>query len=424
MATYTRTYTYTGLNNWTANARSVALSRFTVSGDTTHTVGEILSIRYTHYHASGSSHNYTLRGRLVLSDGTNIDSDIDSARISEGEVEKYSNTWSQLPTAEQFAKLTTVQTIINGGSAASDGRLTWNASSKYKLTLVITFTDVPPTTYAPTIEKFAVRRVTSGGAESDEGVLIATDLKLAISSDAPLNSAKLMLYKGKSEDIADATSVVDLTSKIAVLVAGVNNDTTIITGEYSIGDNWFFTLVFSIGSETAQKQAAVYRAFVPQTTSAYGCGFGGVSTATAQDPKNEFFTPTEFKNEIRLLESNEWEDLALVAGSTPASLGGGKLRCRKVAGKCIIDGSVLAKPLGNNTVLVIADLPDGFTPQNTVFSLNACQGLRIARIVVGGTDSADITGKLGISWVCDIKDASYYTADAIWIQCSIEYWVE
>ena len=47
----------------------------------------------------------------------------------------------------------------------------------------------------------------------------------------------------------------------------------------------------------------------------------------------------------------------------------------------------------------------------------------MARIAVGGADDA-YAGKLCLSWVKNLSDGSSYTAAAIWVQCSIEYWVD
>ena len=56
MATeYTRIYTYTGQSSWTAAKRSVPLSKFSITGDTEHRIGQITSVSYKHLHASASS---------------------------------------------------------------------------------------------------------------------------------------------------------------------------------------------------------------------------------------------------------------------------------------------------------------------------------------------------------------------------------
>lgn len=358
MATYTRTYIYTGQNGWDVGRRSVALSKFKISGDTRHEIGEILSICYSHYHSSTSSRNYALCGRLVFSDGTKIDSTADLRRISANTPVKFTNAWQELPTAAQFARLESIQTIIEGGDASTDGHLTWNASSKYKMVLTITFSDVPPTNYKPEIETLQVRRVDANGAESDDGAYIAADIKLKIGDGAPLEQAKLTLYTGKTEEITDETLAVDLSSRIPALLLGVEYDTTIITGEFTAGANWFFTLAFEIGSESARKTAAVYRAFVPMTTSAYGAGFGGISTATEDDPKTEFFTPAVFEDDVRM-----YGGLANIQAGAIEALG-------NTAGGSTQDGEVVfAKPFAEGTTPVVII---GFQSSSAAGSFGRC----------------------------------------------------
>ena len=122
MATeYKIIYTYTGQGNTSGN-RSVALNRFKKTGDTGRTIGQIKSITYEHWHTSTSKYNWALRGRLVLSDGTKFVSDTVTHRIS-GDTVKFVNTFTgdSLPTAEQFVKLSAVQTLDSQGKTTSGG---------------------------------------------------------------------------------------------------------------------------------------------------------------------------------------------------------------------------------------------------------------------------------------------------------------
>ena len=88
---------------------------------------------------------------------------------------------------------------------------------------------------------------------------------------------------------------------------------------------------------------------------------------------------------------------------------------------CIVDGSINVKP--GSGYVAIANLPSGYTPVSSVHSLNACSGSRIARIGVSGPTETP-PGQLVLHWVKNLSDGSNYTSAAIWIQCSIMYWVE
>ena len=87
----------------------------------------------------------------------------------------------------------------------------------------------------------------------------------------------------------------------------------------------------------------------------------------------------------------------------------------------MVDGSLLVKP-GSDKV-VLATLPEGYTPAKNVFSLNACSGGRVARIAVGGAGDTN-AGKLCLEWVKNLSDGANYTSAEIWVQCSIYYWVD
>lgn len=160
-----------------------------------------------------------------------------------------------------------------------------------------------------------------------------------------------------------------------------------------------------------------------------GVSVGMMSTGKVRDKKFEVSEDyrTFFYGKIAQLGAG-WQTLTPESGVTTPSdsdgvvYGGGQLRCRRIENKCIIDGSVQVKP-GSSSVL-LAKLPDGYTPPYSVYSFNACSGARIARIAVGGYEtSQDTAGYLYLTWVRNLSDGSLYTTST-WVQCSIEYWVE
>lgn len=322
MATeYTRIYTYTGQSSWTAAKRSVPLSKFAISGDTEHRIGQIASISYKHLHASASSKTYALSGRLVLSDGTTIDSASVSQTIRSSSTAWYTNLWETLPTAEQWAMVQDVQTIFSAtGSPESDGTLTWTARSGYPMQLIITFLDEPPVTYAPKIDVFDVQRMNADGILADDGSYIATTLKISASADAPLDAAKLTLYISEKAEIDGAAQTVDLSDRIPELIGGLNLNTTLITGEYSPGGNWYFAIEFAVGDETALAADMVQRSFV--TLHQSKCLTGGVaigmySTATEGNPKFEVAHPAYFYGGVEGVGFDVGRDGTLYAGRDP-----------------------------------------------------------------------------------------------------------
>lgn len=289
---YKRIYTYTGQAHWTANARSVSFSGFAVSGDTSKPIGQIVSIRYEHTHSSTSSRDWTLTARLLLSDGTAIDSASLTQRISKSTVVQFVNNFTTLPAAEQFAKIATIQVLDTSGSPDNNGVLTWKANAQLPIRLIVEFYDQPPTKYAPQITNFAVERVNSSNQPTFEGTYISTTLKLSLASGAPVDQATLKLYVSASPDASGTET--DLTAKISSLLSGVTLNTGIITGQYSAGTTWYFTLVFAIGSETATATAQAFRAKAPIHITNNGVSFGGFSGATESDPREEFHNRVVF----------------------------------------------------------------------------------------------------------------------------------
>lgn len=291
---YKRIYTYTGQASWTPNERSVPLSSFAVTGDTNKNIGQIVSIRYEHTHSSGSSRDWTLTGRLVLADGTAIDSAADTRRISKNTVVQFVNNFTTLPTTAQFAQVASVQTLDTDGSAANNGVLSWKANAQLPIRLIVEFYDQPPTQYAPKIDRFAVERVDSSNLPSIEGTRIATTLKLSFASGAPTSAATVKLYTSTNPDALGTETNVLSKVTIASLISGVELNTNIIAGTYSAGTTFYFTLVVAIGSETATASAQAFRAKAPIHITNHGVGFGGFSGATEDNPKVDFYDPVVF----------------------------------------------------------------------------------------------------------------------------------
>lgn len=300
MATeYSITYTYIGQGN-TSATRSVPFSRFKASGDTGRTIGQIREIRYVHYHTSTRPATWALRGRLVFGDGTTITSPSVSKSIS-GDVVEFVNKFDTLPTAEQFAKLSSVQTLDNDGkTTVGDGatKLYWRATDKYKMKIIVKFVEEPPVVFAPSVETFKVQRVNEDSIADDEGKYIATTLKLSIGNAAGLTGAQCRIYyAADAYPQVGASQYVDLTSKISTLITGVSLNTTILTGVWSLSSIWNFAVVFIAGDETAIATGAVARGTVSFHVSGEpggGAAVGGFSSGTSADPKFESHVPAHF----------------------------------------------------------------------------------------------------------------------------------
>lgn len=297
MATqYTRTYTYTGQSN-NNGRRNVAWTKFTVSGDTTHAIGQIVSITYEHYHTSTGSPTWTLKGRLILGDGSYIDSDEQSHKFS-SDLYKYSNTFTTLPTAEQFAMITAVQTIANDtdeSTSISGGSLYWRATASEPMKVIVTFVEEPPTYYGPAVDTFSLTRVNADGVASDEGVYLRMDVKLSLLDDSNKSNSVVRIYYSTTPTIDTSTDpylIPDLT--IDQMLSGIYGNTQAISLTFSNGSKWYFALVFICGDEVGVGNASIGRAFASlhiSPCSTGGVAVGGFSSSTEGNPKFEVYNP-------------------------------------------------------------------------------------------------------------------------------------
>lgn len=293
----------------------------------------------------------------------------------------------------------------------------------YDDTITIQGSTVPFTDYRPAISTFTLMRSNDGLTEDQLSSSVYAKIQLSMNNTAGLDAgAKLILAYSLDAEFASGVTMLTLASGRTQLTPYFNLSVTKISGTFSVGSTYYFRLVFSAGEEVSTpKDASVSMAYtpihIPKTNA--GIAFGMYSNATASDRRCEINYPIYAYEDFKRI-GDGWTNLTPLTGSTPGEYGGGVLRCRAIEDKRIIDGSMLVKA-GADTI-VLANLPSGYTPKKGVFSLNACSGARVARIAVGGTGETN-AGKLALSWIKNLSDGSNYTAEAIWVQCSIEYWV-
>lgn len=297
MATlYTRVYTYAGQAKWTAAARSIDWSDFEISGDTDRAVGQIASIRCEHYHASTSHREWPLQARLVFSGGA-LTSDSVSHVIGSGDVAKYANVFSTLPSAAQLAGMQRLEILYGGSSAqTSSPYLTWRATPTQPIRVVVAFYEEAPRIYRPQIQKFSLARGTAAGAADDAGERALLTLQLSLASDSYAASSALKLYYAAGE-VSTASSCIDLSSSISAFLGGVTASAAYISASFDADFDWNFLLVFSCADESASATAALPNHFVAlhiSPCSTGGVAVGDLSTATEGHPKFEVHHPAYF----------------------------------------------------------------------------------------------------------------------------------
>ena len=417
----TRTYTYTGKSSWTVGESAVALSSFTKSGDT-RPITQILSISASWYRYHDTSSTVVHAAELVFSGGTTLKSNGVSQRKDQG-IFKIESSFMDMPNAANWveSKITLRTTLSTKLTSVY-----WRATSSQPMVLTITYLS---SEFKPYISNAKLYRANSLGAAADDGTYLSFTAKLAVEKlgTGGSGSGTFRIYSG---DSAATTTTQKYSRSVSGSTSGVTVSAAAFTTLASGSKKWFrmefaYTATTESGvssTETVSTTFLIGNVFTNvhlAGTKNGGVAFGKYSASTDDNPIFECKYPAHFIGGIAEI-GNAWIKLTPTTGTTPGDYGGGSLRCRAIGDKRIVDGSINVQP-GSDTI-VLATLPDKYTPAKAVYSINACSGSRVARIAVGGTGETN-AGKLCLSWVKNLSDGASYTAAAIWVQCSIEYWV-
>ena len=132
-----------------------------------------------------------------------------------------------------------------------------------------------------------------------------------------------------------------------------------------------------------------------------------------------------FENSIEVNDifvNKEWKALTLKNNFENKGFEANQLEYRKIGNHVYIRGSV--KFPDNTTwtgsAIQVADLPTIIAPKKgNHYSMNACDGARIARVI------ATATGGLSIEWIRRLTDgANDTTTTGLWVSMNVDYWVD
>lgn len=307
----------------------------------------------------------------------------------------------------------------------------WIASSNYPITITVLYAT---SIYEPSISDATVYRSTVNGIKDDTGTYLSYSANVkagSVGSSSSSGTLTLRRYESKPTSTSYGTIVGRHT------VATSTSSTTISNSgakSFLLTDSGYFRFELSYREESepyyteTAESPVIYipRSFVNvhlAGTEGGGVCLGGYSSADASTPKFESHYPAYFYGGIAQIGgSSLWESLTPASASiTSGGTYGDTLKVRKIENKCIIKGSVMITP--ESASIAIAELPIGCKPIKTTFRLAACQGLRVARIAVHGNDGS-LPGNLVLEWVCNLSDGARYTGSSIWVDCSIEYWID
>lgn len=132
-----------------------------------------------------------------------------------------------------------------------------------------------------------------------------------------------------------------------------------------------------------------------------------------------------FENSIEvnnIFVNKEWKALTLKNNFENKGFEANQLEYRKIGNHVYIRGSVKFpdNATWTGSAIQVADLPTIIAPQKgNHYSMNACDGARIARVI------ATATGGLSIEWIRRLTDgANDTTTTGLWVSMNVDYWVD
>ena len=296
----TRTYTYTGKSSWTAGESAVALSSFTVSGDT-RPITQILSISASWYRYHKTSSTVIHAAELVFSGGATLKSNGVSKRKDE-EVFKIESSFMDMPgAADWFESNITLRTTLSTKLTS----VYWRATAAQPIELTITYTS---SEFKPYITGAKLYRANSLGAAADDGIYLSFKATLAVEKLGTGGSSTFRIYSG---DSADASTTQVYSRSVSGSTSGVTVSAAPISG-VTIGSGvkkWFcmefaYTATTESGvssTETASATFLIGNVFTNVHLAGVSTGgvcFGGYSSATEGAPKFECYYPAYLKGGI------------------------------------------------------------------------------------------------------------------------------
>lgn len=132
-----------------------------------------------------------------------------------------------------------------------------------------------------------------------------------------------------------------------------------------------------------------------------------------------------FENSIEVNDifvNKEWKALTLKNNFENKGFEANQLEYRKIGNHVYIRGSVKFpdNATWTGSAIQVADLPTIIAPKKgNHYSMNACDGARIARVI------ATATGGLSIEWIRRLTDgANDTTTTGLWVSMNVDYWID
>ena len=176
---------------------------------------------------------------------------------------------------------------------------------QYDDVITIQGQDVPPTNYAPSITSAKLWRTLDGSdtvTPTAEALRMKLRLGMNDTSGLTAGAALKLYYAQNAASTVGASAYVDLS---AYIQSCLDAETAIaISGTFSAGADWYFTLVFTAGDEVSSPwYGNVPRAQAPIHIGERnnGVAIGGYSPATASDRRFDVFWPGYMHEKVHFM---------------------------------------------------------------------------------------------------------------------------
>ena len=176
---------------------------------------------------------------------------------------------------------------------------------QYDDVITIQGQDVPPTNYAPSITSAKLWRTLDGSdtvTPTAEALRMKIRLGMNDTSGLTAGAALKLYYAQNTAPTVGTSEYVDLS---AYIQSCLDAETAIaISGTFSAGADWYFTLVFTAGDEVSSPwygNAPRAQAPIHIGESNNGVAIGGYSPATASDKRFDVFWPSYMHERVHFM---------------------------------------------------------------------------------------------------------------------------
>lgn len=271
----------------------------------------------------------------------------------------------------------------------------------------------------PSISLFTVRRYSSyvddqnvtQYVESDDGDHVWVNAAAVVTTIASLNGYTLTLKYKEHRELEYESVLVDSYSDGRTILR--EDDRTIVSGLVPPAEAYDFELVLTDWFGTTTSYSVVTKAEAIMHIGNYGVAFGGYSTATENDKKEEFYNPIVPYGGI---VDPEWTVLELENGFTTQDTSVYKpLSYRKIGNHVFIRGHVFGTWTG--TRKIICYLP--YTPSYNHDVWARCAGTNIAGLLFSAPEVS-----LSIYSIYALSNGALVTTFSGAIDCFCDYWTD